>query len=199
MYAAPPAAPTVSPAASGGMPRTPGIIVRVRLLLVVLSILTAVSVALLFYVSQVEYGADTTDESTAAVSFVAFAAAFLIFATPLSLIPVLLSVFIGRGRNWARISAVVLLLTQAVSCSCLGAFLPFLPASTAPDATGEKSLAGNIGLGVLGIAIAVVSVVASVMLLKSDSRAYFRSMAMWRAASAPAARGPVTPWAGPPA
>jgi hypothetical protein len=163
-----------------GQPRIPRAILRARLLLLVLSVFTALSVALVFYASQVEI-ADPSAQDLPVVENVLFGTiAVLIVATPLSLIPTTLSILIGRGQNWARITAVVILFTQALFCSCFGAFIPFLPAGTGPNDTGEKAVVGDAILGLLGVLIGVASVAAAIFLLSKEAGGYFRAMAEWR-------------------
>jgi hypothetical protein len=163
-----------------GAPRIPRSLVRARLLLLVLSVLTALSVVLVFYASAIEEPSDPADQTSFAVTVAAEAVAILIVATPLSLVPMVLSILIGRGRNWARITSIVVLLTQAVFCTCFGSIIPFLPATTGPGGSGEKAVLGDSILGVLGVLIGAASVVVSILLLTKDSRGYFQAMAQWR-------------------
>jgi hypothetical protein len=163
----------------GGPPPVPPAILRVRLLLLALSVFTAVAVALVLYASQVEIADSPGTESSLAITVVAEVTLFFIVATPLSLAPMTMSILIGRGRNWARVTSVVVLFMQAVFCSCLGAFIPFLPAS-GPDSTGEKAVVGDAVLGVLGVLIGVASLFAAILLLRKESAAYFRAMSEWR-------------------
>jgi hypothetical protein len=166
-----------------GPPRTPSAVVGARVLLLVASVLTAIGVAFVLYVSQVEYGDTSTPSSStdAAQYLIAAIIVFLIFAVPLATAPTLLSILIGRGRNGARIFTVVVAGLQAFLCPCFGAYLAFAQ-KTAETPTGRHATGGNIGLGVTLMALGIVSIVVAIMLFVPQSTAFFRSMAQWRAA-----------------
>ena len=176
-------APTAPPPGPWfGPPPIPRSVLRARLLLLLLSVFTAASVALLVYVSQVEIADAPGSESSLPMTVLAGAILILIVATPLSLIPMAMSLLIGRGREWARVTSIVVLFSQGLCCSCFGAFLPFLPAYSGSDASGEKAVVGDAVLGALGVLMGVASVVTAILLLTKGSSEYFRAMARWRAA-----------------
>jgi hypothetical protein len=166
------------PARLYGPPPIPGSVVRARICLLLLSLLAAVTVALVIYVSQVEVASDT--ETSLPMTVVAAAVLILIVATPLSLVPMVMSLLIGRGQNWARVTSIVVLFFQALFCSCFGAFIPFSGAYSGSNATGEHAVVGDILLGVTGILIGVTSVVAAIQLLSRPTVEYFRAMQQWR-------------------
>ena len=176
--AAPMTAQQISGPATIGTPR---VVVLTRVLLLITSVLSAVSVALLFYIVEVESDQSTT--ATAAEESVAYwlggLIVFLIIAIPLSTIPTVLSVFIGRGHNWARICATTVAGVQAVLCTCGGAVLPFTePTNGTPS--GEYSAAGNLSLGLTGVAIGLVSTVITIMLYLPDSNTFFQALTQQR-------------------
>jgi hypothetical protein len=170
------------PARLYGPPPIPRSVVRARICLLVLSLLAAVTVALVIYVSQVEVASEPGSETSYPMTVVAAAVLILIVATPLSLVPMVMSLLIGRGQNWARVTSIVILFMQALFCSCFGAFIPFSPAYSGSNATGERAVVGDITLGVTGILIGVTSVVAAIQLLSRPTLQYFRAMDQWRAA-----------------
>jgi hypothetical protein len=165
-----------------GPPPIPPSVVRARICLLLLSLLAAVTVALVIYVSQVEVASDPGSETSLGMTVVAAAILILIVATPLSLAPMVMSLLIGRGQNWARVTSIVILFFQALFCSCFGAFIPFSPAYSGSNATGERAVVGDVALGVTGILIGVASVVAAIQLLSRPTVQYFRMMDQWRAA-----------------
>jgi hypothetical protein len=165
-----------------GPPPVPRSVVWARVCLLLLSLLAAVTVALVIYVSQVEVASDSGSETSLGMTVVAAAVLILIVATPLSLAPMVMSLLIGRGQNWARVTSIVVLFTQALFCSCFGAFIPFSPAYSGSNATGERAVVGDVALGVTGILIGVASVVAAIQLLSRPTVEYFRMMDQWRAA-----------------
>jgi hypothetical protein len=165
-----------------GPPPIPPSVIRARLCLVLLSVLVAVTVALVIYVSQVEVASEPGSETSPAMGVVAAAVLILIVATPLSLVPMVMSILIGRGQSWARVTSIVVLFIQAVFCSCFGAFIPFSPAYSGSNATGERAVVGDIALGVTGILMGVTSVIAAILLLSRPTIEYFRAMEQWRAA-----------------
>jgi hypothetical protein len=165
-----------------GPPPVPGSVLRARICLLLLSLLAAVTVALVIYVSQVEVASEPGSETSASMNVVGAAILILIVATPLSLIPMVMSLLIGRGQNWARVTSIVILFFQALFCSCFGAFIPFSPAYSGSNATGERAVVGDVLLGITGILIGVTSVVGAILLLSRSTQQYFRAMDQWRAA-----------------
>jgi hypothetical protein len=179
-YYPPPVPPQPGPLY--GPPPIPRSVLRARLLLLLVSVFTAASVALLIYVSQVEIADAPGSQTSLPMTVVAGAILILIVATPLSLIPMAMSLLIGRAREWARITSIVVLFSQGLCCSCFGAFIPFSPAYSGSDASGEKAVVGDAVLGALGVLIGVASVAVAILLLTKGSSEYFRAMARWRAA-----------------
>ena len=96
-------------------PPPPAMIVRVRQLILSLSVLTVIGFGLLMYVGAVSTPAEGTDakETTASESLLYGTIATMVFALPFVAVQTLLSLKIGARRTWARIAAIVVMLAQA--------------------------------------------------------------------------------------
>ena len=170
---------TASPMVGGATnaPAMPRILRRGQVLLLLLTVLMF-SNAVLFAIAMSADPVVRDDGTVSDTPFVVNAIGILIILTPLAIVPTVLSRLIGRGRNWARIAATVVLLIQGVLCSCFG-LGPFALIADAPNASG---VVAYIGLGLMTLAYGLISLWVSVLLLRPNSLAYFRAIDQWRRA-----------------
>ena len=117
---------------------------------------------------------DDTPDVHKPVTWIAAIIAFLLLSVPFAVVPTVLSVFIGRGRSVARVTAVVRLTSQGLCCGLVGAAFP------AGVAVGAESGSGSVTLDfILGgslLVISLPSVIAAIMLVLPSSNAHFRAM-----------------------
>jgi hypothetical protein len=153
-------------------------VLRVQVLLLLLTVLLVPTVIIFSYLVA-EDPSLTDSDADSQLSFVGYTVVYLLCSIPLAALPPLLSRFIGRGRNWARTTAVVILMLQGFFCSCFGLGAPLQISELQDPALSG----GYVGVGVLSFAFAVVSFVAAIMLLMPKSNTYFRGMEQWRLAT----------------
>lgn len=90
---------------------------------------------------------------------------------PLAAIPTALSIFIGRGKNWARIVTVALFMVVGATCGCFGAFVPFLDSG---ENSRPASAIATIGLGLFTVLTSALLILTAVLLVLPQSNAFFR-------------------------
>ena len=151
---------------------------RVQVLLLLLTVLLIPAVIIFSYLIAEDPTLSESDPENQ-LSFVGYTIVYLLCSIPLAAGPPVLSRFIGRGRNWARVTAVVVLMMQGLFCSCFGLGAPL----QISDAQDPALSGGYVAVGVLSFAFAVVSIAAAIMLLMPKSNAFFRSMEQWRLAT----------------
>jgi hypothetical protein len=108
------------------------------------------------------------------VTWIAAIIAFLVLTVPFAVVPTVLSVFIGRGNSWARVTGVVLLTSQGLCCGLVGVAFPAGVAAGAESGSGSITL--DLILGGSLVVVSLLSVVAAIMLVVPPTNAYFRAM-----------------------
>jgi hypothetical protein len=174
-YGLPPLAYGPPPLAYGPPPLAygpPRIVVRVRLLLLVLTALAIPNAGVWVFAAVARD--ETADSLRDPVTWIALVIAFLILSVPFAVVPTVLSVFIGRGRSVARVTAVVLLTSQGLCRGLIGAAFPAGVAVGAESGSGSTTL--DLTLGGSLLVVALISVIAAIMLVLPSSNAYFRAM-----------------------
>jgi hypothetical protein len=162
-------------------PPVPPMVARIRLLLLAITILMIPNVALWLY-SSILTGPFAEDGSFQEPAFyIALVLTMLIVTIPLATIPTLLSWQVGRGRNWARIVAIVLFGLEGPFCSCFGAVLPF---TSLASESATSSPVMDAGLGIFSFVIGALSTAVAIMLFLPPVNRFFREMAQWRRAKA---------------
>jgi hypothetical protein len=147
-------------------------VLGVRLLLLVLTVLAIPNAGLWIFAAVARD--ETPDSLRDPVTWIALVIAFLILSMPFAVVPTVLSVFIGRGRSVARVTAVVLLTSQGLCCGLIGAAFPAGVAVGAESGSGSTTL--DLILGGSLLVVALISVIAAIMLVLPSSNAYFRAM-----------------------
>ena len=151
-----------------GPVKAPRIVPRVRLLMLILTILAIPNAALWVSVAVAESSDSLRDPFT----WVAAIAVFLLLSVPLAVVPTVLSAQIGRGRSWARVTAIVVLTTQGLLCGLFGTAFPIGVATGVQRGTTSTVL--NVSLGLSLSLIGLVSLIVAVMLLLPRAGQYFR-------------------------
>jgi hypothetical protein len=159
-----------------GPPIAPRAVSRVRVLFLVLTVLLVPGVILMSYAISVDPSPSTTGTR---YSFVEYTISYLVLSIPLEVLLVVLSRLVGRGRNGARVTALVVLLSLGLFCSCFGFLAPI--AEFDPSKTGLTLT--YVFLGLSWFAFGAIAVVVSVMLLQPQSNRYFREMTQWLAST----------------
>lgn len=156
-------------------PDAPAALQRARLLLVALSVLMVpVVIAMSYALSKTPPSGDS--RSGTSLGFGAYAIVYVILSIPIVVLLAWLSHKIASGRNWARITTVVVLLALGSFCSCFGAVTPF----AGYDADLPDLSAAFVVFGVLSFLFGLLGIITSVILLRNPLAAYFRDMSRWR-------------------
>jgi hypothetical protein len=145
----------------------PPIVSRIRLLLLILTLLSIPAAALWVSVAVSESSQPLQDP----VTWIAAIVLFLLLSVPLAVMPTVLSAFIGRGRAWARITAIFVLTTEGLSCGPFGFGFPIGVATGVQRGTTSTLL--NVSLGLSVGLIGTVSLVVAFMLLLPRTGKYF--------------------------
>jgi membrane protease YdiL (CAAX protease family) len=159
-------------------PAMPGIVVRVRVLLLLLTVLLIPAVIAFSYLIAEDPALSDSDPESQ-MSFLGYTIAYIVLSIPLAALPPILSRSIGRGRSWARITAIVVLMLQGLFCSCFGLGAPL----QITDGQDPALSTAYVFVGVVSFFFAVISIAVAIMLLMPKSNAFFRGMEQWRLAT----------------
>jgi hypothetical protein len=147
----------------------PRAITQVRVLLLILTVLAIPTSAL--WVSAAVAG--SSDSLSDPFTWAAAVVVFLVLSIPLAVAPTVLSVYIGRGRAWARGTAIAVLAPQGLCCTVYGLAFPI---GVAVDvAKGTTSGVLNVSLGLSLAVLGIVALAAVVILLMPSTSDYFRA------------------------
>lgn len=156
--------------AGKAQPVTPKTIRWVRVLILAITVLMIPN-ASFYVIGSITAGDQAQDPFAGLAEWLATICTILLIAVPLVATPTVLSIQIGRGRNWARFVTVVIFSGVGLFCGCFGAFFPFL--EFRPDT--EPSPVAKAGIAVFTVVISALLLAVAILLIRPEANAFFRA------------------------